>query len=244
MKDNIMIYLCDDNRLFAEKIEKEINRILAKKRKYNIRSFQTGRGLINQWNKEFADVVFLDIDMPEMSGFEVATKLQKSKEDIIIIFVTSYEDKVYQSWVYQPFWFVRKSHIDDLEIVLPRLLTKIDAEYEKEKNIFNLRGENCVIEMDINSVTYIESFRHDIIINYKNKKQSQLRCKISDAEVQVSPLDIVRVQRGILVNCRYISRVTSREVILTDGKKIHINRERIDYVKDRFQHFVRSRCVC
>ncbi len=243
MKDNITIYLCDDNCIFADRIRKEIDRILGKKRNYNICFFQTGRDLINQWNKAFADVVFLDIDMPEMSGFEVAANLQKSKEDTIIIFVTSYEDKVYQSWVYQPFWFVRKSHIDDLEIVLPRLLTKIDAEYEKNKNIFNLRGESCVIELDINAVTYIESFRHDIIINYKNAKQSQLRCKISDAEAQLLPLYIIRVQRGILVNCRYISKVTSREVILTDGKKIHLNRERINYVKDLFQQFVRSRCV-
>ena len=59
--------------------------------------------------------------MPELDGFEVAEKLQSSKKNALIIFITSHEDKVYQSWKYQPFWFVRKSHMEDLNVVFPLL---------------------------------------------------------------------------------------------------------------------------
>ena len=240
MKNELSIYLCDDNPIFTEEISENIARILNNKRKYDLTLFDNGRDLINKWNQYFSDVVFLDIDMPDLEGFEVAEKLQKSKKNALIIFVTSHEDKVYQSWKYQPFWFVRKSHIEDLDVVLPRLLSKIDAEYEKERNIFNLQGENCVVELDINSLMYIESFKHNIIIYNKDDKQ-QVRCKISEAENQLLPLNIIRVQNGVLVNCRFISKVTSRDVILTNGYSIHLSRDRINFVKGEFQRFLRSR---
>lgn len=240
MKNKIIVYLCDDNQTFVEDIANRIKSILSIDREFEIVKFTDGQSLISQWSKQFADVVFLDIDMPGISGFEVAEKLQSSKKNALIIFVTSHEDMVYQSWKYQPFWFVRKSHMEDLNVVLPRLLVKVDAEYEKQNNFFNLRGENCVVELDINSLMYIESFKHNIIIYNKNDNK-QVRCKISDAEKQLFPLNIVRVQNGVLVNCRFISKITSREVILTNGYSINLSRDRISFVKDEFQRFLRSR---
>lgn len=240
MKKEINIYLCDDNRFFAEKICENIARILNNKREYKLTIFDNGRELINMWKQKFSDAVFLDIDMPELDGFEVAEMLQDSRKNALIIFVTNHEDKVYQSWKYQPFWFVRKSHMEDLDIVLPRLLAKIDAQYEKEGNFFNLQCENFVVEIDINLLMYIESFKHDIIIHYKDKKQ-QIRCKISNAEEQLSFLNIIRVQNGFLVNCRFVSKITSREVILTNGYKINLSRDRINYAREEFQRFLRSR---
>lgn len=240
MKNRMIIYLCDDNQSFVDDIANRVNMILSKDREFEIVKFTNGRSLISQWNKEFADVVFLDIDMPELDGFEVAEKLQSSKKNALIIFITSHEDKVYQSWKYQPFWFVRKSHMEDLNVVFPRLLAKIDAEYEKENNFFNLHGENSVVELDINSLMYIESYRHNIIIHYKNNNQ-EVRCKISNAEEQLLGKNIIRVQKGFLVNCRFISKITSRDVILTNGYSIHLSRDRLSFVKDEFQRFLRSR---
>ena len=240
MKNRISIYLCDDDNMFKDRISDNIARMLDGKREYDLTLFANGRELINKWKHDFSDVVFLDIDMPDIDGFEVAEKLQKSKKNVLIIFVTSHEDKVYQSWKYQPFWFVRKSHMDELAIVFPRLLAKIDAENEMEKNLFNLQSESAIIELDINLVMYIESFKHDIIIYYKDNKQ-QVRCKISDAEKQLLPMNILRVQNGVLVNCRFISKITSRDVILINGMKIHLSRDRVNFVKDEFQRFIRSR---
>ena len=240
MKNKIITYLCDDNKSFVDDIAKRIKTILSNDREVEIVKFTDGKSLILQWNKQFADVVFLDIDMPELDGFEVAEKLQSSKKNALIIFITSHEDKVYQSWKYQPFWFVRKSHMEDLNVVLPRLLIKIDMGHEKDGNFLNLQCDNSIVEININSMMYIESYKHNIIIHYKNDNQ-QVRCKISNAEEQLLGKNIIRVQKGFLVNCRFISKITSREVILTNGRKIHLSRDRISSVKDEFQRFLRSR---
>lgn len=239
MKEQLKFYICDDNYDFIDKIKKQIGISIKEKRKYDISTFDNGKELLKRFDDEFPDVVLLDIDMPEMNGFEVASLLQKRKDDILIVFITSHEDKVYQSYEYHPFWFVRKSHMHDLSIVIPKLLRKIDSEEEKKRLTFNLKTENCTIELDINTVIYIESFKNDIIIHDRVLGAKQIRCKITEAEKQLYPMNIIRIQNGILVNCRYISKITSREVILTDNTKLGLSRTKIDYVKEEYQNFVR-----
>ena len=242
MKDKVNIYLCDDNQDFINNAKQILQSILERnKRSYEITTFCNGTDLIEQFNKNIADVIFLDIDMPILTGFEVADELQKIKKDIIIIFITSHEDKVYQSWEFQPFWFVRKSHLEDLNIVFSKLLIKIDSQREKERCLFNLIAENKIIEININTVKYIEAYNHYIIIKDLNNKELQVRCRISDAEQQLSYLYFVRIQNSVIVNCRFISKVTSRAVILHNNEKINISRDKVDYVKNEFQKFMRSR---
>ena len=243
MKDNIKFYICDDNSDFANKTKKEIGLILNGRCKYEITAFGSGTELIKQFDIQNADAVLLDIDMPEMNGFEAAALLQKRKEDILIIFVTGHEDKVYHSYDYHPFWFMRKSHMHDLKVVISKLLRKIDAEDERKRLTFNLKTENRTIEIDINTVTYIESYKNDIIIWDRALGKKQIRCKITEAEKQLYPLNIIRIQNGILVNCRYISKITSREVILTDGTQLGLSRSKIDFVREEYQNFVRRTLV-
>lgn len=243
MKDNLKFYICDDNIDFANIIKKEITLCVNDKRNCETTVFNSGAALLKQFDIQAADVVLLDIDMPEMNGFEVASLLQQRKEDIFILFVTSHEDKVYQSYDYHPFWFIRKSHMHDLKVVISKLLRKIDVEKERKKLIFNLKAENCAIEIDINTLMYIESHRNNIIIHDRITNEKQVRCKITEAEKQLYPFNIVRIQNGILVNCRYISKITSRDVILTDETHLGLSRSRIDSVREEYQNFIRRTLV-
>ncbi len=244
MRDNLKFYICDDNIDFADRIKKEINLYMDDRRDYETVVFNSGVALLKQFDKQVADVVLLDIDMPEMDGFEVASLLQKRKEDILILFVTSHEDKVYQSYDYHPFWFIRKSHMHDLQVVIPKLLRKIYVEEERKRLTFNLKAVNCVVEIDINTVIYIESYKNDIIIQDRVSGEKRIRCKIADAEKQLYPLNIIRIQNGILVNCRYISKITSREVILTDGTHFGLSRSKINFVREEYQNFIRRNLIC
>lgn len=240
MKKEIIAYVCDDKAEATEKITNTVTAFFEGKRECRIETFSSGEELAERWKKLFADVVFLDIDMPGMNGFEVAEKLRENKKNAIIIFVTSYEDKVFQSYEYQPFWFVRKSHFEDIKTALSRVLKKIDFEYDGENTKCNLVTQGCVVEIDLNNISIIESYRHDIILKDRNGTEKQFRCKISDAEKQLEKYNIIRVQNGVLVNCRFISKVTSREVVLHNEEKISIGRKRVDEVKKRFQSYVRD----
>lgn len=235
------IAICDDEKIFIDKIAEYVKRITSEKDpECTIYTCERGNNLIKLCEEKKIDAAFLDIDMPGTDGFKAAALLQKIKQNILIVFVTSHDDMVYHAWEFQPFWFVRKSHLDDLQTVVPRLLQKIKYNREQERLLFSLTAENLTIEVDINAVTYIESVKNDILINSNIKPTVKVRCRLSDAESQLYPFHIIRVQNGILINCRFISKVTSREVLLTNGARFNISRERGAYVKNEFLKFVRN----
>lgn len=236
------IYICDDNEGFFDELKSCINSIMLKSNKdYEITEFKSGAELIEAYSHQRCDAIFLDIDMPVMNGHETALKLQEINHDVLIVFITTHDELVYNSWLYQPYWFVRKSHMDDLETVIPRLLIKINSIHEKENPIFKLVCENRMESIDVNQVKYIESHRHYIFVKNMDGSEKQYRCKISEAESQLNHMWFVRIQNGILANCRNIYRITSRDVIFTDGEKIHLNRERADAVKKAYLDYTRRR---
>ena len=70
--------------------------------------------------------------------------------------------------------------------------------------------------------------------------ETTFRCKIAYAEEQLLPYYILRIQKGILINCRFIAKVTSRNVILSNGHSFKIGRDRVDDVRKQFQNYMRS----
>ena len=68
--------------------------------------------------KETYDIVFLDIDLKDINGIDIGKKLMISEVNPIIIFVSSRDDLVFSSFSVRPFYFVRKSCIQqDLKIM-------------------------------------------------------------------------------------------------------------------------------
>lgn len=59
------------------------------------------------------DIVLLDIQMGEVSGFMLAEELYKITGGENIIFVSSMENLVFESIHFRPFRFVRKSHLEE-----------------------------------------------------------------------------------------------------------------------------------
>lgn len=239
--NDVKLYICDDDKDFGGIVADGVKAAINDGRKIDITIFNDGGTLLAEFEKSPADIVLLDIDMPVTSGFKVAEKLQNIKKDILIMFVTSHEDKVYQTYEYHPFWFIRKSHMDDLKPATEKVLLKFDAEKEKIKGEYDLLAGKQSVTIDVNKIKKIISYDHYILIEDINNEKMQVRCKMAEAEKQLSPLFFVRIQNGVIVNCRFISKVNSRFVLLKDGETINIGRGKAEKVKHEFQKFLRSR---
>lgn len=240
MKNDVVIFLCDDDCIFADIIQSKIKDILASRRcPHKIYNFSEGEALIEAFSHSEPDVIFLDIDMPHMTGFEAAERLQEMKPSVKIVFITSHEDKVFQSYEFHPFWFVRKSHLEDLIIVLDRLISKIDAENVEKQEFMKLISDNNTVEVNIKEVMYVQAYKHYIIIKSLDGSEEHTRCKISDAERQLSAYGFIRIQNSVIVNCRFITKVTSKTVVLRDKDEFSVSRDRSKYVRDAYQRFVR-----
>lgn len=241
VKDQIKLYICDDNPVFLERMETIIRACIKDGRKCETETFTGSRSLIEKWRNEQADAAILDVDMPGLDGFETAARIIESNDNAVIIFVTNFDETVYNSWEYRPFWFIRKSHLEEFKTAIPKLLEKLDFDETEKNGLCLLKADNKVIEINLNTFVKAQSCRHDLIIENSLGEDTVCRCKIVDAEKQLAPYRILRVQKGVLVNCRFISRVTSREVVLHDGETIPLGRDRAPIIRDQFQSYLRSR---
>lgn len=240
MKDKIEIYMCDDDQEYIFRAQQEIKAIAGTERELTFTVFDSGEEMIAQCKTHCADVLFLDIEMPGMNGFEVAETIQEFYNDVLIIFMTGYDHMVFHSFKYRPFWFVRKSHIRELDIVIPSLFEKLDLIYDNLNTVKYISVNNEIYEIDVKTLKMICSYRHHIFLMDETHGETKIRAKLQDVESQMSELHFVKIQKGVIINLRYVTKITSRKIIIKDGTDFNIGRERLQAVRNAFQRYIGS----
>ena len=92
MKIKSQIVLVDDNPIFLE----GITTFLSKSADYEIvATFSSGADLVENINEYDPDLLLLDIEMPGLNGFETARKLSHLGNELKLIAITMYNDRVY-----------------------------------------------------------------------------------------------------------------------------------------------------
>ena len=99
--------------------------------------YSTGKKLVEVCEQEEIDVLFLDIDMPEVDGFKIAESVRKKELNCLIVFCSNYSDFVFKSFRYEPFSFLCKENyqeqlsdvcvVDELPIHIYRLCSVISG---------------------------------------------------------------------------------------------------------------------
>lgn len=98
MEHRIMIAIVDDEDVFAEKIHEKVDGFLQNiGMDFEIRIFTDGTALLDSRSDVRFDLVFLDIDMPKITGIDIAKKLREMQADTEIVFVTNKDDLVYET---------------------------------------------------------------------------------------------------------------------------------------------------
>ena len=127
------IVLCDDNKgfmsLFKSLVNKHFQIIRDDKFLYKIGGcFGSGTDLLEYINNYKIDVLFLDINMPELSGFDVAKVMSRKHSETLIVFMSAYDNFVYESFDYLPFAYMRKEKIAE---DLPKVTYRITAVFHR-----------------------------------------------------------------------------------------------------------------
>ena len=121
------IFICDDDRIFADKFAELVKEELHKHQiDTDIHTFLSASALTDAFQKKQpCDILFLDIDMPETNGIDLAVSLKAYEIKPYLIFVSTVESLVYQTFKVNPFWFIRKRFC---ESELPEVITALLAD--------------------------------------------------------------------------------------------------------------------
>lgn len=118
------VVICDDELNVLSQLQRVIENCFAKYGcKCQIECFQDSLRLRKKiLSGEKYDILFLDIQMPGLTGLQLAKYLRELKDNSIIILTSDQEEYVFDSFEVSPFGFIRKKLlVDDIDKTVYRL---------------------------------------------------------------------------------------------------------------------------
>ena len=107
------VLICDDNVEFGEEFARYVSNYVISSDFYDdsfkMDIISKSKNVIPFLKTHDVDILFLDISMPEIDGFEIAQYVFDNEYKTHLIFVSNLEDRVFSSFRYRPFRFIRKT---------------------------------------------------------------------------------------------------------------------------------------
>ncbi len=218
------IAVCDDKKQSCAQIE---NAILKYREdsdvKMEIEVFYSAKDLLDDLKKgESYDLIFLDIEIPEMTGIELADGVRNYLEDYQtkIVFISGSQMYYRELFDVQPMHFLLKPFTDgeivkDLELALKlRGLDRSDFEYCVAKEWYRV---------PIKEILHLQSEGRRMVLTTADDC-AKFYGTTDDAWKQVKNHRFLRIHRAFIVNYNFITRISADSVTMSDGVELSIGR--------------------
>ena len=185
------------------------------------------------------DLVFLDIDMPELNGIELGRIIKENSPKTEIIFVSNRYERVFETFNIHPFGFVRKNNFSS--DISNTLKAYIDA-HVSAGNYFVIQQENKSVtrKLPINDIVYVKSMRSHQIICMASGEEIDVKITMDELEKGLIEHGILRTHKSYLVNLKYITRIESTGIELTTGERVDVSRRKVSEIKSALLKYLRK----
>ncbi len=214
------IAICDDSAKDAEFV-KTILTSWANQRQINVRAevFSSAESFLFHYagDKNW-DILLLDIEMGAMDGVTMAKRMRRDNEAVQIVFITGYSDYIAEGYEVAALHYLMKPVNQD------KLFSVLDRALEKHKQ--NERCLNLEIGGEMVRIPFYEIRYLDVQLNYVTvhaKKDYTVKRTLGEFEKELDSR-FTRVGRSMILNLKYIQRVTKTEVRLSDGTVLPLPR--------------------
>jgi DNA-binding LytR/AlgR family response regulator len=184
-----------------------------------VKTFQAAIEANSFLNQESVDLVFLDINLPDMSGLDF---IKTVKNPPAIIMTTAYSEYAVGSfelativdYLVKPFSFDRflraiNKAKDRIEIPKP-------VSNENENSIF-LNVDKTLHKIVLNNILYIESERNYITVVTENKKLSYID-SLKNWNEKLPKNVFIQVHKSFIVNTTFVSKISGNTIYVKDNK--------------------------
>jgi len=220
------IAICDDSATDREYVSDMVSR-WAERNGCTVRlnTFDSAENFLFHYAEESDyDILLLDIEMGEMDGVTMARQLRRDNDVVQIVFITGYSDYIAEGYEVAALHYLMKPVKED------KLCSVLDRAAEKlEKNekvlTFDIGGE--MARVPVYQIRYADVFGNYVTIHAQ--ADVTVKMTLGDLEKQLDER-FYRVGRSVIVNLTQISRVTKKDIRLSDGTSIPLPRGAYDRI--------------
>lgn len=202
------IAICDDEKLFTSDFTAMI-RNLYPSLDMTVDEFSGGKALLDCFQAEPYDLVFLDIEMPEMDGIALAGRLREQDEDVTIVFLTGHTEYAIKGYGFNVLRYLLKP-VQEKEIceILEYVLKK-----QNSKKFIWLTNHEGTHKIKISDLISIEAHNQNLIFN-TTSGSIEVRDKINKYEKELQADGFFRLHRSYIVSLSKITKISEKEVIV------------------------------
>ncbi|MCI9621219.1 MAG: response regulator transcription factor [Dorea sp.] len=199
----INIGICDDEasmrRLLRAPLEQKLQLLGAD---YRIFEYDCGETLLTRPETEWLDILFLDIEMKQLSGMETAKNLRKRDSHTLLIFVTAYPDFVFQGYEVHAFHYILKPY--ENQKIMKVLEQAIKELGQNREHYFTLEQKSGTTKIPAKKILAFSSDRRKIIISLEDGNKLEFYGKLDAVETDL-PDYFIRCHNRHLVNLNYVT---------------------------------------
>ena len=178
---------------------------------FTLETYDRGIPLLDSYQRD-ADLIFLDIRVPDMTGMEVARRIRQADDSAMIVFVTSLTQYALDGYSVQAFDYILKPiHYASFSAKLERMLRTLS--HREAQFMLELRTKESVWRVPADSVIYIEVSAHDLLF-HTGGETIKLWGTLSKYEKLLRELHFARPSASFLVNLKYVRQIKKDEVLL------------------------------
>ena len=189
-------------------------------------------------NRIQPDIVFLDIQMPDGTGFDVLNSLETKKFEVI--FITAYQEYAIKAIKFSALDYILKPI--DAEELHSAILTEIDSvdfkkedlQYEALENNIQpgnrrklvLKTQECVYIVDLMEIIRCEADKNYTFFFLNSGKKILVSRTLKDFETMLNGYGFFRIQQSHLINLDYLDRYDKHQggaIIMKDGSALPLS---------------------
>ncbi|MFR7590758.1 MAG: LytR/AlgR family response regulator transcription factor [Longibaculum sp.] len=182
---------------------------------------------------KYYDAIFLDIEMPQKNGFDIANHINQIYSTKII-FMTRHDNLVTSTFDYRPFHFIQKNNFDESTKHVLNILQK--SLFHQSLKVLNKKNTSEVIHTDIisyiiidNGIVTIHTFNNEIYTTWN---------PLSSLIKQLDSSIFVMVSQSLIVNMNFIKTTDNEKIILKDETQFSIASRKKSSFKKSYQQFL------
>ena len=195
---------------------------------FEVARFKTGESFLAQYDGS-ADLVFMDIGLPEKNGIDISKELRQKDGRVCIVFLTELSQFAIEGYEVRAFdYLVKPIKYDLFSLKLSRILAYLSHASRKYATI---KDGSLTARICFDDIVYIESQKHYVYFHCL-EQEYRTRGRLEDIQKEYLDSGFSRINRSILVNLAHVNGYTSTDVT-AKGENLPLSRVyKTDFLHD------------
>ena len=206
-------------------------------RSVTVEAFESGEGIWFWYEAERDfDVIFVDIQMSGMNGMELARKVRKLDQNVVIVFATGVSDYLEEGYEVEALhYLIKPLSKEKIERCMEKAL-----ERRRQERFLTLHTGDEIVKVSVECINYVEARGRGCVVGRMRVQEGmEVRESLSELEGLLDPEQFMRCHRSYLCRIANIRRISREDVEFDDGSIIPVSRRLYSQVNQRFIAYFR-----